>query len=92
MLVRTAERPDTQAYLAPERLATMHKIVLQTPKNVSLEKLAAQLDDAAAQAPLPPYHLWIEEPEHLATCLAVAPNRKPEALTHVLKKCTLLRE
>lgn len=92
VLVRSLEREDTQAYIAPENLASMHKIVLQTPKNISLAALAEQLNEVGAASPLPPHYLWVEEPEHLPTCLAVAPNRKPEALTRVLKKCTLLRD
>lgn len=70
----------------------MHKIVLQTPKNVPLDRLAAQLAEAGASDALPPHYLWVEQPENLPTCLAIAPNRKPEALTRILKKCTLLRD
>ncbi|KAI3628280.1 hypothetical protein CBS14141_002281 [Malassezia furfur] len=91
VLARTADRADTQAYVAPEHLGSMHKIVLQTPKNTSLVALAAQLE-AAGAGEVPPYHLWIEKPEHVPTCLAIAPNRKPEALVRILKKCTLLRD
>ena len=91
ILARTWDRVDTQSYIAPENLALMHKIVLQTPKNVSLAKLSEQLRDAELQTEIPPHYLWIEEPEHLPTCLAIAPNSKPEALVQILKKCTLVR-
>lgn len=70
-------RPDTQAYVSAENLPNMHKIVLQAPKNVSLTELAAQLA-AETHEEMPPYYLWHEQPENVPTCLAVAPNRKPE--------------
>lgn len=91
VLCQSMEREDTKAYVAPEALPTMHKIVLQTPKNTTLGALAAQLREAEKSEPLPPHYLWLEQPENIATCLAMAPNRKPEALTRILKKCTLLR-
>lgn len=92
VLAQTWDREDTQAYVSPSQLASMHKIVLQTPKNVPLDRLAAQLAEAGASDALPPHYLWVEQPENLPTCLAIAPNRKPEALTRILKKCTLLRD
>ncbi|WFD32988.1 hypothetical protein MSPP1_004045 [Malassezia sp. CBS 17886] len=136
VLVQTSGRPDTQAYTALENLVHMHKIVLQTPKGVSLAALSARLQEAAGSgedadggtaggkgaeeenaggsctgtlggppheptigtsAPdadatsFPPHCLWIEQPENTPTCVAIAPNRKPDALKRVLKKCTLLR-
>lgn len=40
----------------------------------------------------PQHCLWIEQPENVATCLAIAPNRKPAALKKVLRACTLLKD
>ncbi|SHO75681.1 Hypothetical protein MSYG_0013 [Malassezia sympodialis ATCC 42132] len=90
VLVQSMGRPDTQAYVSAENLPNMHKIVLQAPKNVSLTELAAQLA-AETHDEMPPYYLWHEQPENIPTCLAVAPNRKPECLKAILNKCTLLR-
>jgi len=77
VLVQSMERTDTQAYVSADNLPHMHKIVLQTPKNVSLSDLAAQLSAETHEA-MPPHYLWLEQPENVPTCLAVAPNRKPE--------------
>ena len=56
----------------------MHKIVLATPANLSLSDIAKRIDEASAQdSTLPSYFLWVEQPENIPTCLAVAPNRKP---------------
>ncbi|KAK0547197.1 hypothetical protein OC846_004952 [Tilletia horrida] len=40
----------------------------------------------------PKHHLWIEQPEGIPTAIALAPNRKPAALTKVLNKCSLFRD
>lgn len=64
-------------YVSPEHLPHMHKIVLQTPKNMSLRDLAARLAAETHEA-MPPHYLWVEQPENVPTCLAIAPNRKPE--------------
>lgn len=81
VLVQSMGRTDTQAYVSAENLPHMHKIVLQTPKNVSLAELAAQLAAETHEA-MPPHYLWLEQPENIPTCLAVAPNRKPEVRFH----------
>ncbi|WFD34520.1 hypothetical protein MCUN1_001361 [Malassezia cuniculi] len=81
VLVQTSTAPNTVEYLAPENLLSMHKVVLQAPEGVGLRDLASQLDEASKQSEeVPAYHLWVEQPEDVPTCLAVAPNRKPKVL------------
>lgn len=76
IIMLSRDRDDTQAYVSDANLPHMHKIVLQTPKNISLTDLAAQLA-AETDPAMPPHYLWMEQPENIPTCLAVAPNRKP---------------
>ncbi|EPQ28420.1 uncharacterized protein PFL1_04247 [Pseudozyma flocculosa PF-1] len=94
--------PNTTAYLGPENLAHMHKIVLQTPSDNGKTTLTA-LSERLAQArkeweatregeEVPLHYLWIEQPENIPTCLALAPNRKPPAVKKILNKCSLLRD
>ena len=85
VLARTAQEPTTAEYLSEANLPQMRKIVLQIPTNTTLEQVAEELREAgeaadAETAPegFPRYHLWTEQPENIATCLAVAPNRKPK--------------
>ncbi|SNX82745.1 uncharacterized protein MEPE_01451 [Melanopsichium pennsylvanicum] len=40
----------------------------------------------------PQHWLWIEQPENIPTCLAIAPNRKPASLRKILRSCTLLKD
>lgn len=81
----------------------MHKVVLQTPAEgkhkMSLQELSQRLDAARTEEEgkgegeeFPQHYLWIEQPEGIATCLAIAPNRKPAALKKVLRQCTLLKD
>lgn len=73
---------------------------------MSLEELSEKLLEAEAKANasgaqgtaedgedevFPKHFLWVEQPENIATCLAIAPNRKPAALKKVLRACTLLK-
>jgi len=98
----SSSSPNTQAYLSPENLGSMHKVVLQTPAEgkhkLSLQELAQRLDAARTEQgqaegeEFPQHYLWIEQPEGIATCLAIAPNRKPAALKKVLRQCTLLKD
>lgn len=76
VLVETHHRQDTKDYISHNNLPHMHKIILQTPKNVPLKELASQLS-AESDTSMPPHYLWIEQPENIPTCLAIAPNRKP---------------
>lgn len=92
VLATTWDDALTREYVSPGQLAHMHKIVLRTPPGVSLSELSSRLQEARdASDDVPKHYLWVEQPENVPTCLAVAPNRKPDALTQVLKSCSLLR-
>jgi peptidyl-tRNA hydrolase PTRHD1 len=56
---------------------------LKTADGSSLEKLATLL--SAADPPIA-YYLWIEQPENVPTCLALAPNRKDKPVRKALDK------
>jgi hypothetical protein len=47
--------------------------LFQIPDESELMKLKDALDQSQIQ-----YHLWIEEPEHLPTCIALIPYPKHE--------------
>lgn len=95
---------STQEYISPSNLGSMHKVVLQTPREgkgkMSLEELSARLTEARrsyeeageGEEEFPKHWLWVEQPEGVATCLAIAPNRKPAALKRILRPCTLLKD
>lgn len=85
VLARSAQEQTTVEYLSEANLSQMRKIVLQIPSNTTLEQVAEDLraaeeaaDAETAPEGFPRYHLWTEQPENIATCLAVAPNRKPK--------------
>lgn len=65
------------AYTAPTALPAMHKVVLGTDGAESLAALATRLRAHAV-----PHHVWIEQPEGVATCLASAPAPKAELAPH----------
>jgi hypothetical protein len=74
----------------------MRKVVLQTSE--PLEELSHRLKAAAElnKDDFPSHHLWIEEPEHIATVLAIAPNTRPSvsdaaASGTLLTKLSLVR-
>ncbi|KAK0537704.1 hypothetical protein OC835_001676 [Tilletia horrida] len=104
IMTETAGEAATQAYVAPAQLGSMHKVVLQSPKTGTLAELSKKLDEAYKAASgdgathevlgmsFPRHHLWVEQPEGIPTAIAIAPNRKPLALTDILKKCTLFRD
>lgn len=56
----------------------------------SLEKLAKLLN--AAEPPIA-HHLWVEQPENVPTCLALAPNARDPKVKKALDKagCRLWR-
>jgi len=78
----------TQAYLSD--LKNMRKVTLQVPDEESLRKLEKLLNEAD---PAIGHYLWIEQPENVATCLALAPNDRGKAVRKVLDKsgCQLWR-
>lgn len=98
----------TREYVSSANLESMHKVTLQTPAEgkakMTLPQLSEKLTAARAEwektrnaasedaDEFPRHFLWIEQPENVPTCLAIAPNRKPAALKKVLRPCTLLKE
>ncbi|KAI0368976.1 peptidyl-tRNA hydrolase II [Pilatotrama ljubarskyi] len=85
VLHETRERAETQAYL--DDLENMRKVI---PDQASIERLASLL---SASDPPVPYHLWVEQPEDVPTCLALAPNRRESKIKKALDKagCRLWR-
>lgn len=92
---------STQEYISASNLGSMHKVVLQTPREgkgrMSLEELSARLTEEESRGKegeeeFPKHWLWVEQPEGVATCLAIAPNRKPAALKRILRVCSLLKD
>ncbi|TNM94736.1 putative peptidyl-tRNA hydrolase PTRHD1 isoform X1 [Takifugu rubripes] len=75
--------PDTQRYLA--ELDSMHKVVLGAPDEAALSSLS----DALTQAGVA-HKLWIEEPEHIPTCLALKPCPK-DSVQQLLRKFKLFK-
>ncbi|KAI0313301.1 hypothetical protein OF83DRAFT_1065708 [Amylostereum chailletii] len=76
VLHETRDRPETIEYL--DDLNSMHKSLSSSPQ--SSEK-------SSAPAPLPPHHLWTEQPENEPTCIALAPSRRGDkAVRRVLDK------
>ena len=55
----------------------------QTADRASIERLAGAL---AALDPPAPHHLWVEQPEDVPTCLALAPNRREARVKKALDK------
>ncbi|KAH9944750.1 peptidyl-tRNA hydrolase II [Amylocystis lapponica] len=77
----TRERAETMAYL--EDLKNMRKACITTADRASIERLSAML---SAGTPPIPHHLWIEQPEGVPTCLALAPNRREPGIRKALDK------
>ncbi|KAI8068176.1 peptidyl-tRNA hydrolase II domain-containing protein [Gilbertella persicaria] len=82
----TREDENTKEYLAS--LDYMHKVVLETKNEGSLEKLAEALTTHNI-----PFKKWIEQPENIPTALATAPlrSRSPEVLEAFKKCCSLYK-
>ncbi|TXT09025.1 hypothetical protein VHUM_02499 [Vanrija humicola] len=79
---RYASHESMQRYLAGDDgrgWEGMRKAVLEVPDGPALEALADRLEAAGI-----PAHLWIEEPEHTPTALALVPNKRPKALKKIL--------
>ncbi|EMD33152.1 hypothetical protein CERSUDRAFT_118214 [Gelatoporia subvermispora B] len=81
VLHETRNLPATQTYLAD--LQNMRKVVLQIPDGGSIERLSNML---ASSSPPVPHHLWIELPENVPTCLALAPNPRENKVKKALDK------
>lgn len=68
-IVRTIDSGPTKDYLAD--LNNMHKIILKADRAEDLKQLESRLREANVA-----HHLWIEQPENTASCLACSPQRK----------------
>ncbi|CCL99245.1 uncharacterized protein FIBRA_01260 [Fibroporia radiculosa] len=55
----------------------------QTADEGSIQRLSSLL--TASDPPIP-HHLWIEQPENVPTCLALAPNRRDSKIKRALDK------
>jgi len=100
VLHETSHRKETIEYLSD--LKNMHKAVLQTADLTSLLKLSSLLSapnspssNKSSNAPIAglveapvPHHLWIEQPENIPTCIALAPNRREKSIRRALDKCS----
>ncbi|GMK53924.1 hypothetical protein CspeluHIS016_0105100 [Cutaneotrichosporon spelunceum] len=77
-----AEHPDMKRYLAGDDgrgWMSMRKALLEVADEDALQRLHASLDKAGI-----PHHLWVEEPEHFPTALALVPNKRGKAVKRAL--------
>ncbi|XP_049640454.1 putative peptidyl-tRNA hydrolase PTRHD1 [Suncus etruscus] len=77
------DHPHTGAYLA--ELERMRKVVLEAPDESTLKQLAETLQQKNID-----HLLWLEQPENIATCLALRPYPKEE-VSQYLKKFRLFK-
>uniref|UniRef100_A0A8D0C0D5 peptidyl-tRNA hydrolase n=1 Tax=Salvator merianae TaxID=96440 RepID=A0A8D0C0D5_SALMN len=77
------EHPDTAAYL--EQGGSMRTVVLEAPDECALTTLAETLQRNSID-----HQVWTEQPENVATCIALRPYAK-EHVHHHLKKFKLLK-
>ncbi|XP_036594115.1 putative peptidyl-tRNA hydrolase PTRHD1 [Trichosurus vulpecula] len=77
------DHPNTAAYL--QDLGNMRKVVLEAPDEAALMALA----ETPKQNNID-YMLWLEQPENIATCIALRPYFKGEVNPH-LRKFKLLK-
>ncbi|NXT28896.1 PTRD1 hydrolase, partial [Syrrhaptes paradoxus] len=77
------QHPDTRAYL--EMGGAMHTVVLEAPDEAALTALAETLKQHSID-----HEVWTEQPENVATCLALRPYPKDQVHQH-LKKFKLLK-
>lgn len=68
-------------------LASLLKLSTLLSSEYPPGKTSATIGDALAQ-PLIPHYLWIEQPENIPTCIALAPNRREKAVRRALDKCS----
>ncbi|TXT14666.1 uncharacterized protein COLE_00859 [Cutaneotrichosporon oleaginosum] len=77
-----AEHPDMKRYLAGDDgrgWMDMRKALLEVPDEEALQRLHTALEKAGI-----PHHLWVEEPEHFPTALALVPNKRGKAVKRAL--------
>ncbi|CAD6591192.1 MAG: hypothetical protein TREMPRED_006015, partial [Tremellales sp. Tagirdzhanova-0007] len=76
-----ADHRDVQSYL--KNWGQMRKAIFEITNQSLLLELASRLDKLT---PKIPYHLWIEQPEGIATALALVPNTRPKELRKLLEE------
>ncbi|EPQ13130.1 Putative peptidyl-tRNA hydrolase PTRHD1 [Myotis brandtii] len=72
------DHPHTVAYL--RELGRMRKVVLEAPDEATLKELAGTLQEKNVD-----HMLWLEQPENVATCIALRPYPKEEVNQYVKK-------
>ncbi|XP_006835298.1 PREDICTED: putative peptidyl-tRNA hydrolase PTRHD1 [Chrysochloris asiatica] len=77
------DHPHTAAYL--RELGRMRKVVLEAPNESTLKELAETLQQKNID-----HMLWLEQPENIATCIALRPYPKEE-VNQYLKKFRLFK-
>ncbi|XP_049981842.1 putative peptidyl-tRNA hydrolase PTRHD1 [Alexandromys fortis] len=77
------EHPHTVSYL--RELGRMRKVVLEAADETTLKELAVTLQQQNID-----HMLWLEQPENIATCIALRPYPKEEVSQH-LKKFRLFK-
>lgn len=77
------DHPHTVAYL--QGLERMRKVVLEAPNETTLKELAETLQQKNIN-----HILWLEQPENIATCIALRPYPKEE-VNQYLKKFQLFK-
>ncbi|NXP05860.1 PTRD1 hydrolase, partial [Thinocorus orbignyianus] len=80
---RYRQHPDTGAYL--EMGGAMRTVVLEAPDEAALTALEETLKQNNID-----HQVWTEQPENVATCLALRPYPKDQVQQH-LKKFKLLK-
>ena len=58
----------TERYCSPDKIDSMHKIVLGADSLADFERVAASLDAHGII-----FRRWLEQPENVVTCIATAP-------------------
>ncbi|XP_051009347.1 putative peptidyl-tRNA hydrolase PTRHD1 [Acomys russatus] len=77
------DHPHTAAYL--RELGRMRKVVLEAADETTLKDLAETLQQKSID-----HMLWLEQPENIATCIALRPYPKEE-VSQYLKKFQLFK-
>ncbi|XP_013408818.1 putative peptidyl-tRNA hydrolase PTRHD1 [Lingula anatina] len=72
------EDPNVKSYT--EDYTRMHKVVLEAKDEESLTKVSESLTSDNKD-----FHLWIEQPENIPTCIATKPYHKEEIQTYFKK-------
>mmetsp|Transcript_4914 Transcript_4914/g.7281 ORF Transcript_4914/g.7281 Transcript_4914/m.7281 type:complete len:81 (-) Transcript_4914:412-654(-) len=62
---------DVKAYTSPQNIPRMYKVVLSATSEEDLKQVSETLNKHKIV-----HHLWIEQPENYATCIATKPYKK----------------